>query len=151
MVPRNFASEPRAACLRAASDIRQAKAPAVPASPRSGAGEGEDRSLFSDAIEIITTIKANQEDETGEEDEVLACLLERFEAAKKASALSQGGGAGRSEKGEGGGPHRILEAANTLNGEWALTIAWPDRTETVEIVGDNAAAALGYVPEGDDA
>lgn len=43
--------------------------------------------------------------------------------------------------------HRIIEAANTLTGCWALTIQWPDGTETVEIVSDEAASLLGYAPE----
>jgi hypothetical protein len=46
--------------------------------------------------------------------------------------------------------HKIIEAANTLTGDWALTIQWPDGTETVEIVSDNAAALLGYVPDGEE-
>lgn len=51
-------------------------------------------------------------------------------------------------------PGRVLEAADTPGnigpGDVALTIAWPDGSETVEHVSDNAAAVLGYRPaEGD--
>jgi hypothetical protein len=41
--------------------------------------------------------------------------------------------------------HKIIEAADTLDGGLALTIEWPDGKETIELVSENAARILGYV------
>jgi hypothetical protein len=51
---------------------------------------------------------------------------------------------------EGGDTHKIIEAADCIGvrgATWALTIEWPDGTETVEHVSDHGARALGYMPD----
>jgi hypothetical protein len=50
--------------------------------------------------------------------------------------------------------HKIIEAADTPGsigpGDIALTIQWPDGTETVEHVSEQAARVLGYTYPDED-
>ena len=44
----------------------------------------------------------------------------------------------------------VIEAASSMPGDifdWALTVQWPDGSETVEHCSAQVAALLGYVPE----
>ncbi|MGG3815576.1 hypothetical protein ABEV34_28610 [Methylorubrum rhodesianum] len=44
----------------------------------------------------------------------------------------------------------VIEAASSMPGDifdWALTVQWPDGSESVEHCSTQAAALLGYVPE----
>lgn len=46
----------------------------------------------------------------------------------------------------------VIEAASSMPGDifdWALTVQWPDGSETVEHCSTQVAALLGYVPEDD--
>lgn len=98
----SYVKNARRSALKAAEAMIEA-APAVPASPRSGAGEGEEKDWRDRALTNAERLIVFATYHSAKLGQALTDELMEFAAEwqGEVEASSQGGGAGRSEKGEG--------------------------------------------------
>lgn len=143
-----------------ALSTRQKQSPAVPASPRSGAGEGEEKDWRDRALTNAERLIVFATYHSAKLGQALTDELMEFAAEwqDEVEASSQGGGAGRSEKGEGeevgrgpSGPGSRADAPSpsvSASGFDPSRYAWSDLSPA-EIVRRTRCQAEDLPDEGD--